>query len=85
MLNKKGHSFKTKQKQKKFNSRRSILMIKRMDYKMPSTTNNIESNHGHLNEMTPRNNTFLGSLHRLILSISSQLHKFNRNMTRNYR
>ena len=52
---------------------------------MPSTTNNIESKHGHLNEMTPRNNTFLGSLHRLILSINTQLHQFNRNMIHNYR
>lgn len=54
MQNKTGHSFKTKK-----------IISKRIDHKMPSTSNNIESKHGHLNEITPRNNTFLGSIHRL--------------------
>ncbi|KAK8884525.1 hypothetical protein M9Y10_043639, partial [Tritrichomonas musculus] len=63
----------------------SNSMLKRSFYKMPSTTNQIESKHGHLNDLTPRNNTFFGAIKRLILSITTQIHQFNRNMFHNYR
>lgn len=35
-----------------------VSMISRAKYSMPSTTNSIESTHGHLNENTPRRNCF---------------------------
>lgn len=86
VLNKIGLTFKTGQisihNQHIFDS---VSMLKRSFYRMPSTTNQIESKHGHLNELTPRNNTFFGSLNRLILSITTQIHQFNRNMFHNYR
>ena len=49
-----------------------ISLLKRVEYKMPSTTNSLESTHGHLNEKIPRRNMFWPSLHRLIKSIATQ-------------
>ena len=44
-----------------------VSMIERRKFQMPSTTNSIESQHGHLNEATPRNNMFIFSIYRLII------------------
>ena len=62
-----------------------VSMIQRSQYNMPSTTNTIESTHGHLNEITPRRNCFFTSIYRLIMSIMSQIHNFNMKMHHNYR
>lgn len=51
---------------------------------MPSTTNSIESIHGHLNEATPRNNCFWPSLHRIIMAINFQIHRFNDKLHHNF-
>jgi hypothetical protein len=37
---------------------RTVSMLERLDTKMPSTSNAIECVNGHMNERTPRNNTF---------------------------
>lgn len=85
-LNKIGHSYKTKQISIADELLwEQISMLRRIEHKMPSTTNNIESKHGNLNDITPRNNTFLGSINRLILSINTQTHQFNRNINQNYK
>lgn len=50
---------------------------------MPSTTNSLESIHGHLNDELPRNNNFFGALYRLIslcaISESQFITKVNHN------
>ena len=62
-----------------------VSMIERSSTGMPSTTNSIESTHGHLNELTPRRNYFYSSLYRLIMTVMSQIHSFNAKMHHNYR
>ena len=42
---------------------KSITIKERIAYRMPSTTNALESTHGHLNKKTPRNNNFFASVH----------------------
>ena len=44
----------------------SVSQIQRVHFKMPSTTNALESIHGHINSMIPRRNEFWNSLYRLI-------------------
>ena len=48
-----------------------VSMHRRVNYCMPSTTNTLESMHGHLNKRTPRKNTFYQSL----LRVHNQLNK----------
>lgn len=43
----------------------SVSIVVRMREKIPSTTNALESFHGHLNSHIPRRNTFWNSLYRL--------------------
>lgn len=63
---------------------KQVSMIKKRSYRMPITTNSIESIHGHLNEATPRNNCFWPSLHRIIMAINFQIHRFNDKLHHNY-
>jgi hypothetical protein len=53
---------------------KSVSMYIRSQEGLPPTTNYLESIHGHLNEDTPRNNTFCGSLchlrQQILVSIS---------------
>ena len=44
----------------------SVAMIHRLKYRMPSTTNALESTHGHMNQKTPRNNNFFMSIYRIV-------------------
>ena len=59
-------------------------MSERINYKMPSTTNSLESTHGHLNKKTPRNNGFYMSLFRLIKNISIKAQKIDNSIKSNY-
>jgi hypothetical protein len=60
-------------------------MMERVPTGMLTTTNSLESTHGHLNERTPRRSAFWGSLHRIaqmMLMRSAELdsairHNFN--------
>ena len=45
-------------------------MIERVKTRMPSTTNSLESSHGHLNSKIPRRNDFWTSLNRLTSSLT---------------
>ena len=40
-------------------------MHRRTNYHMPSTTNTLESMHGHFNKRTPRKNTFFSGILRI--------------------
>lgn len=42
-----------------------ISIFKRVQYKMPTTTNSLEAFHGQLNLRTPRRNCFWSSIHRI--------------------
>jgi hypothetical protein len=49
-----------------------VSMMERVETAMPTTTNSLESTHGHLNAGTPRRNSFWSSLHRIISAILSK-------------
>ncbi|KAK8896368.1 hypothetical protein M9Y10_014266 [Tritrichomonas musculus] len=42
-----------------------VSLLKRIPFKMPTTTNSLESTHGHLNKKMPRRNNFWMSLFRI--------------------
>lgn len=88
-LNKIGLTFENKKNffylDEQRNRWKEVSMIERGQYRRPSTTNQIECKHGHRNEETPRNNGFIASLYRLIVSLNNQVHQFNRNMYKNYK
>ena len=37
---------------------KQVFMKERLFYEIPSTTNSLESSHGHINRKTPRKNNF---------------------------
>jgi hypothetical protein len=53
-----------------------VSMLERVGTTMPSTTNTIECLNGHMNEATPRNNTFWGSLHRIAWIFTRKIDSF---------
>ena len=61
-----------------------VSMMQRQSFKMPSTSNSIESIHGHLNEATPRNNLFFSSVYRLIMAINTQIKQFEEKLHHNF-
>ena len=63
---------------------KAVSLIKRADYKMPTTTNALESSHGHLNARIPRRNDFYSSLSRLITFIIDKTHNFNKAYSTNF-
>ena len=63
---------------------KAVSLIKRADYKMPTTTNALESSHGHLNARIPRRNDFYTSLTRLITFIIHKTHNFRKAYSTNF-
>ena len=61
-----------------------VSMIKRVEARMPSTTNSLESSHGHLNSKLPRHNAFWPSLQRIATSITDKTFRYNEMMKHNY-
>ena len=59
-------------------------MLHRQDFGMPSTTNSLESFHGHLNKKVPRMNEFWSSIHRLANDLSVNEESFNTKIKHNY-
>jgi hypothetical protein len=53
-----------------------VSMLERVETAMPTTTNSLESSHGHLNEKTPRRNTFWKSLARIICTMLTKSTNF---------
>jgi hypothetical protein len=53
-----------------------VSMMERVETAMPTTTNSLESTHGHLNADTPRRNSFWPSLHRIIGAILTKSTNF---------
>ena len=63
---------------------KQVSMLSRIDFKMPSTTNTLESSHGHLNRKTPRNNSFWESLSRIAESFIIKTQTVNFRIRNNY-
>ena len=67
-----------------FEKWKQISMLRRMDFSMPSTTNSLESCHEHLNDITPRRNTFFTPLYRIVYPLNKQNKEYQRKITHNY-
>ena len=61
-----------------------VSMLKRIEARMPSTTNSLESTHGHINATIPRHNAFWQSLFRLVKAIISKDFRYNQLMKNTY-
>ena len=61
-----------------------VSMIERIKTHMPSTTNALESTHGHLNESIPRRNDFWPSLYRIVSSIIQREFSFRDHLKHSY-
>ena len=61
-----------------------VSMLSRVEYRMPSTTNSLESTHGHLNKKTPRRNGFWPSMYRLCEALIIDQNMLNKRITHNY-
>ena len=61
-----------------------VSMLERIKMKMPSTTNALESTHGHLNSLTPRRNEFWSSLYRITTSLLNNDFKLNEKIRSSY-
>jgi hypothetical protein len=55
---------------------RQVSMLERLDTRMPSTSNTIESLNGHMNDTTPRHNTLWGALLRIEWIFSRKIEYF---------
>ena len=62
----------------------SVSMLYRKTLKMPSTTNSLESTHGHLNQKTPRNNNFYRSIFRIVKHLTKKVKNCQDSIIHNY-
>lgn len=60
-------------------------MMERVFYEMPSTTNSLESSHGHINSKTPRRNNFWSALNRIVTFLIKQNFNYQNKINYNYR
>ena len=61
-----------------------IALIERINLKMPSTTNSLESCHGHLNQKTKRRKNFWSSLYDVSSSLLYKIHNFQKEIEHNF-
>ena len=61
-----------------------VSILQRIALRMPTTTNSLESTHGHLNAKTPRRNNFWMSLYRIVEHIMLKSQNVNKAIKRNY-
>jgi len=61
-----------------------VSMLSRINFRMPSTTNSLESMHDHLNKKTPRNNGSWASINRLTKSFMIKLNLLDQKIEHNY-
>ena len=64
---------------------RAVSMQERVDLRMPSTTNALESTHGHMNAKTPRNNNFFSAIHRIVKAMMLKTNTINQSIQNNYK
>ena len=63
---------------------KQISQIERIKFRMPSTTNALESTHGHLNAQIPRRNDFYSALTRLAKYTVRKANNFSDSFKNNY-
>jgi hypothetical protein len=63
----------------------AVSMMSRVPYRLPSTSNALESTHGHANECTPRRNEFLPSLLRVGAMMCRKTLSFRQALKHNFR
>ena len=63
---------------------KSVSMMHRVPTRMPSTTNSLESTHGHINKITPRRNNFYGALYRIVKHIMNKSQRVQECIKINY-
>jgi hypothetical protein len=63
----------------------SVSMMTRVVHRLPSTSNALESAHGHANEDTPRRNEFLASVRRVGLLMIRKTFSFRQALKHNFR
>lgn len=61
-----------------------ITMKNRVKYHMPTTTNSLESTHGHMNQRTPRRNNFFAALFRIHNELQSKYENLQSRIIHNY-
>ena len=61
-----------------------ITMLNRVHYHMPTTTNSLESTHGHMNHRTPRRNTFYSSIYRIYNELTAKYSNLADRILHNY-
>lgn len=61
-----------------------VSVLKRIQYKIPTTTNSLESFHGQLNSQTPRRNNFWTAMNRLARNIISKCYCIQDHISHNY-
>ena len=60
-----------------------VSMKERMQFRMPSTTNALESTHDHLNKKTPRRNNFYMSIYRIVTAIMLKSQRIEKSIHNN--
>jgi hypothetical protein len=63
----------------------SVSMMTRVMHRLPSTSNALESAHGHANEATPRRNEFLASIQRVAAMMIRKTLSFRQAYKHNFR
>jgi hypothetical protein len=53
-----------------------VAMVRRIDARMPATSNTVECLNGHLNAVAPRHDTSWGSLHRIAEMFTMRIERF---------
>lgn len=61
-----------------------MSLFARIPLAMPSTTNSLESSHGHINAMVPRRNNFFNAIYKLIKGSNYKLFNFPKLLTKNF-
>lgn len=61
-----------------------VSLFKRMPFKMPSTTNSLESMHGQLNHNVPRRNNFWNAIYKLAYHFMMKTHTTQDHINLNY-
>ncbi len=61
-----------------------VSVLKRIPYKLPTTTNSLESYHGQLNSKTPRHNNFWSALHRIANNFILKFNCIQDHISHNY-
>ncbi|KAK8892033.1 hypothetical protein M9Y10_029255 [Tritrichomonas musculus] len=61
-----------------------VSLIQRKEYRMPSTTNSLESTHGHLNHEISRRKNFWKSMFKISNHLIQKVNTFQQNVQHNY-